>query len=306
MHPEVRRIGSLIRFFLPYFKERTFSMCNRLLKLMKGRKFKSMDCQETYIESNSDWKIRLCIYRPLKQEKEAPGILWIHGGGYWLGIPEQDYHFIKIFVEEGCTVVAPDYTLSVNEPYPAALEDCYSALSYLKENAPSLMVDIKRLFVGGNSAGGGLAAVLCIYARDKKEIQIAFQMPLYPMLDDRMQTESMKGNDAPVWNEKSNIAGWKLYIRDDYQKEGVSPYAAPGRLEDFSNLPPAFTFVGGIDPFRDETVAYFDKLSKASIPAECHVYEGCYHAFDLMARKSQPAREAMAKLKEAFLRAYNK
>lgn len=89
-----------------------------------------------------------------------------------------------------------------------------------------------KIFVGGNSAGGGMTAALTLYARDKGEVNIAFQMPLYPMLDDR-PTKTSKNNDAPVWNTKSNIAAWKLYLGDDYGTDRVSKYAAPARETDF-------------------------------------------------------------------------
>lgn len=303
--PEVRTMGRIIRRVLPYFKVSTFEFCNQGLSSMSGRGGKGMRYEQINIDRPSgsavEGQLRLCVYRPLEQKESAPGVLWIHGGGYGLGKPEQDEGFIRHFViEHGCTVVSPDYCLSVQAPYPAALEDCYLALGWLQSHSSELRVNQNQLMVGGDSAGGGLTAALTIYARDKGEVSIAYQMPLYPMIDDRMITKSSQNNDAPVWNTKSNETGWKLYLGSLYGTENVPPYAAPARLKDFSKLPPSFTFVGSIEPFCDETVVYMEQLKAAGIPAEYHVFDGCYHAFDIMASKSPQAKQARSLMMQSF------
>lgn len=301
MNPEVRSAGVLVRALLPFFKVSTFEKCNRGLKGMKGKGIKGIRYEQLFIPRETGGSLRLCVYRPLEQKEAKPGVLWMHGGGYALGIPEQDAGFIGNFVNQyGCTVVAPDYTLSVEKPYPAALMDCYSALLWMRDHAKEYFIRDDQLFVGGDSAGGGLTAALTIYARDMGEAAIAYQMPLYPMLDDRMTTESSRNNDAPVWNTKSNVNGWKLYLGEMYGRNDVPAYAAPARLNDYHGLPPAFTFVGSIEPFRDETVAYMEQLKAAGVSAEYKVFDGCYHAFDLLASKSTPAKEARAMLMRSF------
>lgn len=195
-----------------------------------------------------------------------PGLLWIHGGGYAMGIPEQDHGFVRSFVgATGCVMVVPDYKKSLYAPFPAALEDCYLALLWLKENGKKYGMRRDKIFVGGNSAGGGMTAALTLYARDRGEVNIAFQMPLYPMLDDR-PTETSKNNDAPVWNTKSNIAAWELYLGSDYGTDRVSKYAAPARETDFSGLPPTLTFIGSIDPFLAETKSYVERCARRVFP----------------------------------------
>ncbi|MBO4393870.1 MAG: alpha/beta hydrolase fold domain-containing protein, partial [Spirochaetales bacterium] len=144
-----------------------------------------------------------------------------------------------------------------------------------------------------------LTAALCIYARDKGEVSIAYQMPLYPMLDDRMITRSSQNNDGPIWNTKSNINAWKLYLGNLYQKD-APVYAAPGRLESFEGLPPAFTFVGDIEPFYDETVSFMEKMKSAGIPAEYKVYHGAYHGFDVLCWFSKPSRDAHSIMLENY------
>ena len=227
-------------------------------------------------------------------------MLWLHGGGYAVGAAEMALiSKAKQLVLQGAVVISPEYRLSVQAPYPAALHDCYDALLYMKNTAAELGVRSDQLFVGGESAGGGLAAALCLYARDLKEVNIAFQMPLYPMLDDRMQTELARDNNAPVWDSAANAQAWQLYLGELCGGE-VPPYAAPARATDYTGLPPAVTFVGDIEPFRDETIAYIENLRKAGVPAEIAVYPGCYHAFDMLAPTSQVARQAG----EFFIAAY--
>lgn len=337
IHPELRKKGKLLRGILPYFSIRTFHLCNRLQKLMKGKHTKELSCEEIWIDRPhpvaGEKKLRICVYRSKDSyahsgsftdcsgissdttakkitspgqkvsslQKEVPGLLWIHGGGYAIGAPEQDENFIKNFINEcDCVVVAPDYCLSTTAPYPAALEDCYTALLWLKAHATDYHIRNDQIMVGGDSAGGGLTAALTIYARDKKEVSISFQMPLYPMLDDRMLTESSQKNDAPVWNTKSNEYGWKLYLGELYGADQVPAYAAPARLADYHGLPPAFTFVGSIEPFRDETIAYMEALKSAGIPVEYRIFEGCFHAFDLMGSGTDIAKEATGLLLQNF------
>lgn len=128
--------------------------------------------------------------------------------------------------------------------------------------------------------GGGLCAAVCIRARDEGKVSVAFQMPLYPMLDDR-DTESSRDNRGRVWNTRRNHFAWRLYLRGTDRAQ-LSPYAAPARLTDFSHLPPAYSFVGDGEPFYAEAVRYFERLRAAGVPAELDVYHSDMHAFDMM------------------------
>ena len=194
-------------------------------------------------------------------------------------------------------VLAPGYRLSLRHPYPAALEDAWRALKFLVRNAGPLGVDPARIMVGGESAGGGLTAALCMLARDRGEVRVAFQMPIYPMLDDR-DTLSSRDNHAPVWNTRRNHAAWKQYLKG---LEGEPPaYAAPARQTDYAGLPPAYTFVGTDDPFYRETLDYVKKLREAGVKARADVYPGCFHAFDMMAPWKPESREAARRFEAAF------
>ena len=245
--------------------------------------------------------IKILIFRPTTAKKapaQTPGILWIHGGGYATGMAEMAYFsrplaFVKKY---GAVVVCVSYRLSIEAPYPAALEDCHSALCWVKEHSAELGINDNQIMVGGESAGGGLTAALCMYARDKGSVNIAYQMPLYPMLDDR-DTESSKDNHAPIWNTKRNHAAWKLYLKGLTE---VPPYAAPARQTDYSNLPPAYTFVGDIEPFYCETLTYIENLKAAGVEASVDVYPNWFHAYDMFFPFKAIAKGAIAKFEEQF------
>lgn len=306
MDKSLRLAGTVARWIVPHYTEGTFrffnGIINALISRIRPRKIKS---ETVFLERPDKTKLKVRIFSPKKPKSEkTPGMLWIHGGGYCMGSPEQDIWTIREFIlENRCTVVAPCYTLATEKPYPAALDDCYQALLWLRDNSEKLNVRQDQIFVAGSSAGGGLTAALCIYARDRKEVSIAYQMPLYPMLDDRMTTPSSIDNDGPVWNTASNTTAWRLYLGDLYQSDDVPAYAAPGRLEDFSDLPPAFTFVGDIEPFYNESVDFMEKMKSAGIPADYKVYHGAYHGFDVLCWFSKPSRDAHRIMLENYRRA---
>ena len=244
---------------------------------------------------------RLLILQPPRfpENGTAPGVLWIHGGGYATGVPEMALatRAADLASKGGAVVISPAYTLSWKEPYPAALEDCYDALLYIKENADVLGIRSDQIMVGGESAGGGLAAALCMLARDRGSVGIAFHMPLYPMLD-CFDTDSSRDNHGKVWNTRRNHLAWRLYLRGIKNAEEVPVYASPSRQKDFAGLPPCYTFVGDIEPFLDETLEYVRNLKEAGVPAEADVFRGFYHAYDVM----QPYREDAERAAEEFLK----
>ena len=230
----------------------------------------------------------------------APGVLWLHGGGYVLGMKEMVHmsRAADLVRKYGAVVLSPGYRMALRAPYPAAFEDSYAALLWLRANAAALGVRDDQLMVGGESAGGGLAAAVCIRARDTGEAHVAFQMPLYPMLDDR-DTETSRDNHGRVWNTRRNHLAWRLYLRGSDRVQ-LSPYAAPARLTDFSGLPPAYSFVADGEPFYAETVRYVEQLRAAGVPAELDIYHTNMHAFDMMRPRDAQSLAAA----EAFERCF--
>ncbi len=301
IHPELRLIGILIRFFLPGFTKQKFRMANRLLQGRKGKCLSRLRYEQHFVPRPDGSFLRIGVYSPLLPARDVPGLLWLHGGGYAMGIPEMDEGLIRRFIaESGCVVVAPDYRLSLDAPYPAALEDCYAALLWLKEQGGGYGMRGDQIMIGGESAGGGLTAAVTLYARDRGEVAVAFQMPLYPMIDDRMKTGSSTDNDAPLWNSASNRLAWELYLGPLAGSPSVPAYAAPARAADLKGLPPACTYVGGIEPFHDETADYAKRLREAGVPLHFMEFEGCFHAFDVAGVGTRVARQARAFLMERF------
>jgi len=303
--PELRVAGVLARILMRpsagYFR-----LLHRLSRRGTGRNVDGLDCDERHAPSIDEGPaVRVRIYRPLQRSPETllPGVLFLHGGGYALGSPEMSGDVYRTLIDtRACVVVAPDYRKSFDAPYPAAVNDCYAALLWMKEHAAELGIRDDQLIVMGQSAGGGLTAAVSLMARDRGDVRIAFQLPLYPMIDDRMITESARDNDAPVWSSRHNRVGWELYLGGRSGDE-VPPYAAPARETDLRDLPPTATFVGGLDPFRDETQQYVERLRAADVPVAFRLFERCYHGFDMLAAKSQVGREAADFLREQFAHA---
>ncbi len=237
------------------------------------------------------------ILRPAERPPVGTAVLWIHGGGYVLGMKEMVYmsRAADLVTHFGVTVFSPGYRLAWQRPYPAAVNDCYAVLSYMHEHRRELGVE--RLMVGGESAGGGLCAAVCMMARDRG-LPVSFQMPLYPMLDN-FDTESSRDNHGRVWNTRRNHLGWRAYLRADARK-AVSPYAAPARQSDWRGLPPCYSFVGSGEPFYAETLRYVEQLKAAGVEAAVDVYPTNVHAFDMLYPESELGRQAIGRFLEHF------
>lgn len=247
--------------------------------------------------------MKMKVLQPKEPSGSAPGFLWIHGGGYMLGGTYMMGMTCAPMVAErfGAVVVFPDYRLAWQEPYPAALEDCYAALEWMYSHADELGIDRSRIVVAGESAGGGLTAAVCLYARDKGEVPVALQLPLYPMLDNE-DTASSADNHGKVWNTRRNHWGWKNYLGDAYGADSVSKYASPAHETDYAGLPPCYTFVMDGEPFYEETLTYVRNLQQSGVEASVDVYHGNVHAFDMFSPRKGQGREAREKLCDVIAR----
>ncbi|MEQ8882419.1 MAG: alpha/beta hydrolase [Cyclobacteriaceae bacterium] len=308
IHPELRALTLTARVFTFLASKRFgFKLFNQASKRMEGKIAKGLINEKWSIKSNHGGPdIRLRVYRLEDNTEKLPVLLYLHGGGYAVGAPEDSIDFMKRFMEKRpCVVVAPGYRKSQEEPYPAAFNDCYDTLLWVRDNAEAINGDASKIMVAGHSAGGGLTAAVTLKARDTKDVDISFQMPIYPMIDDRHQTESSQF-ESPVWGMKSNHLGWEIYLRGLHrQNKEIPAYAAPARNEDYSDFPPTLTFVGGIDPFRDETIAYVEGLKQAGIPVKFTVFDGCYHGFEIMDPDKQVSKEAMNFLYDSYAEYYD-
>lgn len=225
---------------------------------------------------DGDPEVLVRLYKPDGLPADAAALYWIHGGGMVLGSVEVNDGECAAWASRfRCLVASVEYRLAPEHPYPAPMHDCYAGLSWLAANAGSLGVDAGRIVVGGGSAGGGLAAGLALMARDRGGPAIAFQLLVFPMLDHRNDTPSSHAiTDTRVWNRAANEAAWAAYLGG---ADDVPIYASPSVADDLSGLPPAYINVGEFDLFLDEDIEYAQRLLRAGVPVELHVYPGAFH-----------------------------
>ena len=249
--------------------------------------------------------VRVRIYRADDKSSKLPALYWIHGGGYVMGDIDMDDRLMKQMVKRiGCVAASVDYRLAPEHPFPTPVEDCYTGLKWLFAHADELGVEPARIAIGGPSGGGGLTAGLGLLARDRREVQVAYQLLIYPMIDDRNATAAAHAiTDPRVWNRESNRLGWKAYLGRDGGGADVSPYAAATRATDLSNLPPTYISVGTLDLFVDENIDYAQRLIQAGVPTELHVYPGAFHGFDMFAPSARVSKQFKADRDNALKRA---
>lgn len=249
-------------------------------------------------------KLNITRFLPLAVQQQsqdtAPNraIIYAFGGGLVAGSVEISFNRIASFAERtGTQVFAPDYRLAPENPYPAALEDVYSCITWLQAHAGDFNVDPARIVTLGQSAGGGLVAAAALEARDEGLTPpIAAQVLRYPMLDDRIQMDPQDPRfPLLVWTPSSNRLAWKAYLGEKInESEGGSaeiPYTAvPGRAEDLRSLPPTFLGVGDLDLFLDDVTDFATRLSSQGVKVQSKVYPGVPHGFDAVSSISLGAQ----------------
>jgi len=241
------------------------------------------------------------VYRPEQAEPALPGVLYIHGGGFMVGSIQSEHRgAIGAVAGSNAVVVSVEYRLAPENPFPAGLDDCYAALSWLAANADTLGVDRRHIAVMGSSAGGGLAAGLALLARDRGGPAICFQLLGIPELDDRLETPSMRDfTDTPLWNRPSAEVSWRAYLGAGGNE--VSPYAAPARARDLAGLPPAYVSTMEFDPLRDEGIRYAARLLEAGVSVELHQYPGTFHGSHMIAA-AEVSKRTVAAMTDALRR----
>jgi len=239
------------------------------------------------------------LYHPAARAAPSGVLVWVHGGGYVLGsVAIGDPFCSDVAAEAGVLVVSVDYRLAPEHPFPAPLDDVAAALAWVHAHADDLGVDPARVAVGGDSAGGGLAAALAQRAHDEG-LPVAFQLLVYPMLDDRTVLRAERdGEWALVWTPPANRFGWTAYLGHEPGERTPAPYAAPARRADLSGLPPAWVGVGDIDLFHAEDVEYARRLREAGVAVDLDVVPGMFHGGDRSA--AAPATEFRRRAREAL------
>lgn len=248
------------------------------------------DAQVVSVDEN----VSVHVFRPSSARPHTPALLWIHGGGMVLGDAAQDSGFCRLVADQlNIVVVSVEYRLAPEHPFPAPLDDCYTALQWLARQPD---IDPARIAIGGQSAGAGLAAALALLARERGEIRPVLQLLSYPMLDDRTTTRTgIDPRRLRIWSPASNLFGWHSYLGPAAADGKVSPLAAPARYDDLAGLPPAWIGVGTNDLFHDEDVAYAHRLQEAGVATTLQVVPGAYHNFDSI--------EPKAAISQAFVKA---
>lgn len=250
--------------------------------------------------------VTIYIYRPDGGPASKPAYLHVHGGGYISGNVQMDDARNRILAFElGCVVVSVEYRLAPEHPHPAPVEDCYAALKWLHRNAAELGADANRIAIGGESAGGGLAASLGLLARDRGEVPLIYQVLIYPMLDDRTGSVGQRHPYAGefVWTNEGNRFGWTSLLGYAPGGKDVPYHASPARAPSLKGLPPTFIAVGQLDLFVEENMEYARRLIHDGVPTELHLYPGAYHGFNL-AEESHAAKEFTRTKWEAMKRAF--
>ena len=237
--------------------------------------------------------VEVFVYDGPARSRPSGVLLWIHGGGFVMGHPATYHELCSAFASDvGIVVVSVDYRLAPEHPFPAGLEDCYAALRWVHDHADDLGVDRSRIAIGGDSAGGGLAAALAQLAHARAEVPVCFQLLVYPMLDDRtvLRTDHA-GTGSFVWTPTSNAFGWTSYLGHPPRDDEDRAYAVPARRADLTGLPPAWIGVGDLDLFHAEDLEYAQRLQAAGVPCQLEIVPGMYHAADALFRTS-PAMNA--------------
>jgi acetyl esterase len=235
---------------------------------------------ELIVEDTLAGDVPVRVYGPAKRDGLRPGLLYIHGGGFVVGsVAAFDAGAMMYADLLDIVVVSVDYRLAPEYPYPAPLEDCYTALTWLTNKASEFGVDPARIGIAGESAGGGLAAGLALLARDRGGPAICFQYLGIPELDDRLGTPSMTSYvDTPMWNRPLAIFSWDSSLGEGLRGTPDVPiYAAPARATDLTGLPPAVVTACQYDPLRDEDITYAQRLMHAGVLTDLRHYAGTFH-----------------------------
>lgn len=265
--------------------------------------------EELWVPSPGDGSpLPVRYYRPANVTADLPCVFHIHGGGYVAGAAAAMEPVHRALVAEvGCALFSVDYRLAPEYRFPVPLFDCYTALEWLFREAAPLRVDTTRIGIMGESAGGGLAAAVALLARDRNERQLAFQVLVYPMLDDRtcVLKDPHPYTGEYVWTAENNHFGWSSLLGGEPGGGGVAPYAAPARARELAGLPPTFIATGALDLFLEEDMEYARRLLRAGVPTELQVYPGAIHGFDLVpvTDLARRARRDLATALSRFCRA---
>lgn len=301
LHPDLKK-----------FEKITFSLSPSLLPFMNGLLSMAFDKKkpvEGVLESHrwitgyENGSIKLTIFEPQDKQKTAPCLIYFHGGAFVLKpAPFHKDLLCRYAARTPSRVVFVDYRLAPQFPFPVGLMDCCAAFEWVHQNAEDLGVDINRIALGGDSAGGALAAAVSLITRDRKAPSPCFQLLIYPVTDARQMTESIKNYvDTPIWNSRLTRQMWDLYLKNGIP--GPRAYASPMEADSFKGLPPAYIEVAEFDSLHDEGVNFAEGLTRDGVQVDLHETKGTMHGFEIAGR-SEFVKQIVARRVEALQKAF--
>jgi acetyl esterase/lipase len=279
---------AFLRFF-PHTKKWQIPVYNALFKWQ----FKSTKAPQHIeiaahkIKGFEHKDIEVLVFKPKGIQADAPCLVYCHGGGFFIEAAKVHKKMMFEYAEKAkCMVIFPHYRVSLNNPFPTSLEDCYAALKWTNDNAAMLGIDKNKIAIGGDSAGGNLATCVAQMALDRKEINLCFQLLVYPVCDHTLRTESMQTfQDTPLWNTPSSKLMWEVYLRGK-DRHNLPNYVSALQRTDLKGLPPAYIETAEYDCLRDEAILYAQKLKEAHIEVELNQTQGTIHAYDIVGKSS--------------------
>ncbi|WP_135823504.1 alpha/beta hydrolase [Halorussus ruber] len=236
------------------------------------------DVRDSVVRGPDGNNVPIRVYTP-EGEGPFPVLVWMHGGGFLLGDVESYDPVCRVLADElDCVVVSPDYRLAPEHKFPAGLRDCYEVVDWAESRMEILNGDPDRLMVGGDSAGGNLAAAVSLMARDKGGPDIDYQVLVYPTTTFSYEFADEPSGDGSYFITEPDLQwSWDNYLENEI--DGMSPYASPLQANDLSDLPPATVLTAEFDPLKEEGIEYAERLADAGVSVEHTHYEDMVHAF---------------------------
>ncbi len=275
--------------FVPNTKKWMVPAFNALFKWH----FKSTKAPQNIVVSSHQIKgfenkdIEVLVFKPRNISSNAPCLVYCHGGGFFIEAAQAHKKMMFEYAQKAnCVIVFPHYRVSYNNPFPTSLEDCYSTLKWTNDNTKLLGIDKDKIAIGGDSAGGNLAACIAQMALDRQEISLCFQLLVYPVCDHTLSSASMKTfQDTPLWNAPSSKLMWDVYLKGK-DRNNLPNYVSPLQRTDLNGLPPAYIETAEFDCLRDEALLYSQKLKDTNIKVELNQTKGTIHAYDIIEKSS--------------------
>ena len=303
IHPDFARFP----VFTFKFNTLIVGLMNLLIKITRwlAKRTFDLDSQKHTLVSADGGRFNVMVMRPHGLQTPAPALLFYHGGAFALSYASSHLESCERYANEaGCVVVFVDYRLAPQHPFPCAFDDSYAALEWTVRESDSLGIDRNRIAVGGDSAGGALAAGVAQKARDEQLVALCAQLLIYPVLDNNCSTPSAtEFVDVPLWNAISNRRMWEMYL-SRYAAGDAPLYAAPGHGQ-LQHLPLSYVETAEFDPLRDEGLNYVEALRAQNIEVVVNETRQTIHGYDGNS-KSDIARQSILEriqfLKQAFSR----